>query len=474
MKFKSLFYDSKINLKSISKRRIISAILLGITSALIIYSFFYVLRETFRLLTGSLDNIPNIISEENRGYYNLFFAFLSVVFGNSIAFNFVFSRPQEITHRFNSKRKRLLNDNIFLSFNFSYWFAKIGLSFGVFAMCCMEYEFLPYFKELSFLLILVLYLESLKSFSFFLKNKNRLIFILLHVMFLSILSFGISKINVVNYKGLDNAMLENNPMIDLPNSSYYDRIDYKRYNIIKIKLVEDSLGIPHIYSDNIKYRFSDLPAFIKNEKSYMREENIPFLTINVEADKKLNVYNLKKLEQILINMDVRCISYTVDTKEPMFTSYKDPMFTSYERHGIRKYLNETILKINDSSSLFPPPPFFNNDLINSNKPVIKDSIIISIGTGVSWNNNLIKNVDLVEKFRISQNKHTMFIYEFEKEATYQNYITVLSSHFNALNQLRKESETIYRENDFFYSEEYKEEQKKLKEEFPIIIREEFK
>ncbi len=460
MKFKSVFYDSSINLKSISKKRIILAIILLMVSALVIYSFFYILREVFRVMSSGFDGFPNIISEENRNYYNLFFALLSVVFGNSIAFNYIFSRPQKITHRFNSKRKRLLNDNIFLSFNFSYWFAKVGLSFGVFAMCCMEFEVFPYFKEFSFLLILVLYLESIKSFSFFLNNKKRLKFIVLHVLLLSVISLGLSKINVVNYKGLDSVMLENNPIIDLPYSSFSSELKYSGNYNVSIKLKEDSLGILHFYSYKVKYILSDLPTFLNNERSYRREEVIPFLTIRIEANKNLNVYNLKRFEKMLLNSNQRLISYGVQTDEIVFPRY--------EHAEIRKRLNGNLLNINNAMNLMPAS-YFDYDLKDTTRTRLKDSVLISIGKTISWNNKIVKNDDLIDKFKRLQSKKTIFIYQIEGEASYQNYITVLSSHFDAIHQLRKLKQTIYNENIYLQSKEYKEEQNKLREEFPIII-----
>lgn len=184
MKLRRLFYDSSVNFRNISISKVVFATVIGICSSIVIYSFFYVLRESFRVMSIWFDYVPQILSEENRSYYNLFFAGLSVVLGNSIALNFVFSKPQKITHTFNSKRKRLLNDNIFLSFNFSYWFAKIGLVFGVFSMCCMDFEFLPYFKNLSFLLLAVLYLESHKSLGQLLHNSQRLKFGLVNFLVL--------------------------------------------------------------------------------------------------------------------------------------------------------------------------------------------------------------------------------------------------------------------------------------------------
>lgn len=465
MKFRSLFYDSSINLRSISRKRLLASILLGVLSALVIYSFFFVLSESFRVISTGFDRVPNIISKENRLYYNLFFASLSVVFGNSITFNFLFSRPQRVTHRFNSKRKRLLNDNIFLSFNFSYWFAKLGLSFGIFSMCCLEFEFLPYFKDFSFLLIVVLYLESFKSFSFFLKNSQRLKFMFAHVLLISFLSFGLSQIDVVNYKGIDKAMLKNNPIIDLPFSKFYDQKgqDY-RYPWIQVKLGSDSAGRPIFFSDKIKYTYSELPNFVIKERYSFREELSPFITIEIEANKESNIYNIKLFEEILSNMNIRRVVYSVRTN--------DTLYGKYERRGIKKRILPFNLVLNDSlTNLAPPPPSSYNDWINDR---IKDTIIISFGDNISIKNRLVSKENLKTELMEHYSPSTLFLYQFNLNTSYQDFIDVYSAHVEFVEELRKEEQKIP---DVFKfrnpSEAFRAEQEKLKEKYPLFISERF-
>lgn len=88
MKLKRRFYDDSINFDNLSVKRLVLGIVIGLVSAFTAYSFFYVLRETFRVFSfGTMNygfqNSQNIISETNRNFYNLFFAGLSLILGNS-------------------------------------------------------------------------------------------------------------------------------------------------------------------------------------------------------------------------------------------------------------------------------------------------------------------------------------------------------------------------------------------------------
>jgi len=113
MKFKRLFFDSSIDLKAITRKRLILSIVIGITFTFIIYSFFYVARENLRAFSTSLANFPYILNESERFFHNLFYASLSIIFGNSIAVSFLFSRPQSVFSRRNNKRSRIINEQAF-------------------------------------------------------------------------------------------------------------------------------------------------------------------------------------------------------------------------------------------------------------------------------------------------------------------------------------------------------------------------
>lgn len=461
MKMKHLFYDSTINLKVIKTSKLVLAVIIGLLSSVVIYAFFYVLRETFRIISTSYDQLPQILSKENRDYYNLFFAALSMVFANSIAFNFIFSRPQRIAHRFNSKRKRLLNDNIFLSFNFSYWFTKIGLVFGVFSMCCMDFEFLPYFKSISLLLIVVLYLESLKSFGFFLKNKKRLVFFVIHFSFLLISTFTLSRFDVVNYKALDEVMLKNNPIINLPEADFSEYQDTYQIST-NLKLKVDALDMINIYDYERKLSLEDVPDFITTYKQMYREEMIPHMIVNIEADKNIKLKYIKQLERQLLKSNIYKVSYIIKNE--------DKSFSRVFRKGITKTLNPEFYKMKPKDFVEPPLVPFTN-LNKLKKDVVKDSAIISIANDIKFNGVLVNKTKLKSLFLKHQSSDFLFIYDIKDNAIYQNYIDVIASHVEVIKQLRRKYQTIFQNNKYHKPKGFYKEQLMLKKQFPLMIEE---
>ncbi|WP_452226722.1 hypothetical protein [Lacinutrix cladophorae] len=458
MKIKHYFYDSSVNFKHVSVSKIVLAIILGICSALTIYSFFYILRETFRFMSFGFGINPQVLSETHRNYYNLFFAGLSVVFGNSIALNFIFSKPQRITHRFNSKRKKLLNDQIFLGFNFSYWFGKIGLIFGVFSMCCMDFEFLPYFKSLSFLLLIVLYLESQKSLGMLLNNSQRLKFVIIHFITLLAITFSISRINTLNYKKLDNVMLVNNPIVDCPFSEFYNDNDSWRYGF-DIKIEEDKNGVIKLYVYDKKWQVEEIPKMVQVEHASRRAEVIHFLRANLVADRNMKIQTIKKLELYLFKSNQFNVSYTVKTR--------DSLFDRMDRRGIKKRILNDILDFEsvkkDSVHLLVKEKYrFNNTIkVHVGEIIIFDTIEVK------------SQQELVEKFKTANSKNTAFEYIYQENTVYQDYINVLGAHFQAVDILRKEKQTVFQENKYTKTPMYTEEQRELQSLFPVIILEKF-
>lgn len=454
MKFRNLFYDSSINLKSISKGRLIIAILFGIASALIIYSFFFILVETFRVMDSGFDGLPQIISEKDRTYYNTFFAALSLIFGNSISINFLFSKPQKVTHRFNSKRKRLLNDNIFLSFNFSYWFLKLGLSFGIFAMCCIQFELMPYFKQFSFLLIAVLYLESIKNFGFFFRNKERLKFISLHVLLLTILTFGLREINVVNYKAINAELLRNDPIIDLPESTYYNnQRNYRDLNIF-FKMDVDSTGKAYVYYQKNKLEIEEVRfTFL----SHYREELISHYVIHLDANKNCSIFDIKRFEKAILESNRYKILYTIkrsNSSEIMF-----------EPVGIKKFITPQVLKLKDRIVMPPPPPIPFENWVDE---TISDTLRIEVESSVLVNNLVVEKPRLKQIFKEKYKVSTLFLYQYSPNTTYQDYINVLEAHSEALDEIRAEHQTVF-DTGNYPSNAYREEQSELRFKFPLKI-----
>ncbi len=456
MRFKRRFYDSSISLKNISKEYLVLSVITGLASAFTIYGFFYVIRESFRIMSFGFDHLPNIISEYNRNLYNIFFAGLSVIFANSIIISLLLSKQQRVMSRLNPKRKRILSDQIFLNFNFSYWFAKISLVFGMFSMGFMDFDFLSYIW-ISYLLLFVLFLESWKGLSvIFTKNRFKIQFI--HLIILVLLTLGLSRLDFINYKQIDELSIKSNPIYGLPHSNFYNDSSNRFYSKLSFKIdLDDNNQLKFfVYG---KWAFlKDVQSIINEERASMRQELASFLKVRIIANKDIELKYIKILEAELYSISQQRIIYDV---------YNDDLLTArFENRGIEHKISPFVLDFKQdtytSSIPLPPLPFSEENKIFEN--VLK----IEIGETVKVDGITVPKNMLIRKFKNYINENTAFKYLYNEDSNYQNYITVLSSHYDAVYKLRKQNQTIFK--DYSYeNEQYKKEQRSLKEQFPINI-----
>ncbi|WP_338359669.1 hypothetical protein [Yeosuana marina] len=462
MKLTRRFYNSRVDFRSISKKRVVFAVVVDLAAAVTIYSFSYVMRETFRIISFSFDNFPDIISESNRNFYNLFFAGLSIIFGNSIAINFLLSQPQSMFSRRDLRRNRILNDQIFLNFNFAHWFMKIGFLMGAFSMCCMDFEYLPYFYLPFLLLIIVMFLDTWKALIQVLGIKGYK-WLLFHFLILSCLTFGLSRIDIIRYKAIDKIAISRNPIIDLPYSDFYNSENEKRSLVISFKILVNEANELEIYTeDRRKIRLTDISNEIILERASRREELIPFFNVRISADKHIGLLRIKELEAELFSVSQQKVIYNI---------FNDNLESSrFENRGIKYYISPFVLSFKQNNNIpisqLPPPlpQMFINEVTS-----FKNTLKIDIGDNVKVNGVIVPKNRLVEIFKNSYSKDMLFEYLYNENTTYQQYITVLSSNFKAVYELREQKQTIFRVNKFDYNKAYTEEQRMLKEQFPIRI-----
>ncbi len=459
MKFKRRFYDTEVNFKGVSKQRLVLSILVGICSAFAIYSGFYVLRETFRVMSFGA---PNIVSEANRDFYNLFFASLSVILGNSIAIAFLLSSPQSILSRRNIKRHSIINDQVALNGTFMFWFGKIGLVLGVLSTNYLDFPYLPYFQIPFILLIGVMYLETWKTLLIVL-GKRKYKWFAIHFVSLAILAFGLSKINVVDYKSMDESALNEYSNYEFPVSLFYDneRDYYGRYEV-NFTLTSDSNGdLLIINGDGKRIYLNQVGSDVSKYKNYVREDAISKLTVVLFADKDIELKHIKYFEAELFiynQLKIRYLIHNPNTVNQRFVN------RSFERSLLPFTLD--FMKATDIP-LPPPPPHLWTEF----EAVYTDTVRVDVGNKVKFDEAFVTNNLLISRFEELINADTGFEYYFSKNATYQDYITVLSAHFKAANNVRQDNASKgfdISKDRYRFTEEQKRELWELKEKYPIL------
>ncbi|WP_417861123.1 hypothetical protein [Winogradskyella sediminis] len=446
-------------------KRIVLSVIIGLLSAIILYGFYDVLRETDRMLFLDFENRPVIIPESERQLHNLFFAAISMIIGNSIGISYLFSRSQKAFSRRNNKRDRILNDQAFLGATFLHWFTKIWFLFCVFTSQFMGTKFIDTFLWPSILLVIVLYLDTWKTLLTVIKN-NRWKIQSIHLIVFVVLTFMLSRINFIDYKSLDASIIASNPTVDVPSSVYLND-NYRRnhYDNLVIKMDFDSKHHVSLFNEiNEQIEWSELYELILdfNEDLYYSSRTL----VRLRANRNIPVKYIKEFELQLLEMNQWRLVYEVANNDELTASY---------------YNNELDKRISPSlQDAFPrtgkPPRIPGWDFYKDQK--FQDTLSVYISEGIKIDNHEIPLHVLPEKLKSHINESSIIEYIYGDNVTYQDYINVLSAHKTAAWELRATEnfdkiDSVIRRNIFSRDKKLYEERDRITKKYPFRITERF-
>jgi len=468
MKFNHLFYDSHVNFNSISKKRIVLSIFLGLVSAVLIYSFFYVLRETDRMMFLDFEYRPIVIPETERQLYNLFFAAISMILGNSITISFLFSRPQNAFSRRNNKRTRILNDQAFLGFNFIYWFAKVWFLFGIFVSQFMGTKFITTFILPSILLIIVFYLDLWKTLITVI-NKNRWKIQCVHLIVFLILTFILSRVDVIDYKTIEESAYKIHPTIQVPNSSYNnDNYQRRYYDELVFKMYFNTKNEVGLFnSENEPIEYYAVYTQLKDWEGQLSEELQYRFSPRLRADENVPIKNIKEFELELMQSGHWKIIYEIYNDDELTSKY----YNNQLRHFISPSLEHELPVLEGKPPRIPIWKF-------KKELNVQDTLRIKISDKIVINNLEVPLNMLPRKLKTHINQTSIIEYIYSEDATYQDYINVLSAHKTAVWELRATEnydkiDEMIRRNQFSRDEKLYEERNRILEMYPFRITERF-
>src|SRR5690606_38599828 len=296
---------------NISKKRFWVSCLLGIGASFCIYTLFSLLRLIFRSMEFGLSNGPLILDTATRYWQNFNFAAISLVMGNALFLATLFKRPSKSLIP-NFKRLAIINDQIFLPFNFLYAFVKCFFLLGFFAALVFDLRALINFTPLFIAIFFVVFFESWKTILIVFRKKAYRI-LLMNFLVIVLLSFLFAAISVFNYKKTDTILLENNPKVELPES------DFRQYNgpiflFLKILKREDKI-VYNLYGQNYDL-VGLITAIVDFDKNYYKKIE----TVHILAPYNLPISELKKVEKELLYINKNKIVYVTKESLPKFTS----------------------------------------------------------------------------------------------------------------------------------------------------------
>ncbi|HOF15953.1 MAG TPA: hypothetical protein PLF32_01265 [Bacteroidales bacterium] len=448
------FLHKQLNFIQISQSKIIIGILLGLFFAFTFYSFLYLVRETFRVLSLTETYDLWILTDKEVRFYNLIFAFISVIIGQAVAFSIWFDRPKSIFEKRNYIKTTILNDQRALNLYFLCWFSKLSIIFGLIFGLTIPGGFYvvslyPDYNFVFILIIIVLFLQTWNTMNLSFKRKGQK-WMLISAVLLSIIAFGFSKINLIDYKAINQKLLQKNIHysynLELPETESYEKLS-------------EFLSIKNIYIVETKTQQANAEAVIivdnkkiMNWQSLRSEYDVHRMIYRLHIHKSIKMDFVNQVKKDLSKLGISKIAYAVipTNREYNEKYYQDCSFPIILPNWNTDSLNLiTIYKdLNKIPNIIEVKQIESDYLINDS--LVKKNQI----------KTLIKNL-------IRQNPNYIIKYHVNDNIVFSDYFKVLTSSKEAIDDLRNE----YSEKK--YSKQYDlldyEEVIEVKQKFPFYV-----
>lgn len=436
---KNYLHNEPVFIK-ISRFRLIVGLIIGLLYSFAFYSFLYLFREVFRILSATENYDLWILTDKEVYFYNLFFAYISAIIAQSVCFTFWFDRPKTLYGKQNHRKASIINDQRVLNWSFLCWFSELAIAFGIMfglAFQCGFYffSFYPAYNYIFILIVIVLFLQTWITIRLTFKRIS-LKWMLSSIVVLSIIALGLSRINLIDYKAINQNYLQKNIHynynLELPETDSYERL-YKRSLIENIYIVESKYqqanSEPIIVVDNEKIAIEKLHEKIKDWQSFRSKYDIPFMVYRLHIHKAIKMDFVNQLKKELTKSGVVIIAYAVI-----------PTNHEYDKRDCQGFSFSSILPNWDDDRLNPKAFYKDLDkiqnIIEIKQPeadyLINDSLVKS---------NQIKNTI---KRLIQQNSDYIIKFYVNDNVDFSDYFKVWSSVKEAVYELRNEySEKTY-------------------------------
>lgn len=465
MPLKKNFLHKDLNINDISRTKFFTGILIGLFYSFAFYSFLYLIREIFRFFSVTENYDLWVLTDSEVNFYNLIFAYISVILGQSVAFSFWVDQPKRNLGLANYRKATILNDLRVLIWYFLSWVFKLALLYATFFGLAFAggfyvFSFYPDYNFVFILIIIVLFLQSWTSIILTYKKKS-LKWMLVSGVLLTISAFGISKINLIDYQALNHKILKKNIHysynLDLPETNSFET-NYRRSLTNSIYLVEPKNAQDHsepsIVIDNKRIELEKLSAKIEEWRSNTNEYERDRMVYRFYIHSPIKMGFVHKVRNELTRSGVSKIAYAV---VPMNTLYKKRFDQNFSFPMI---LPRSIIEGLDPFPIYPDITDFPN-IINITQSesgcTINDTLV---------NSNRIKNTI---KQLIEQNSDYLIKLQVDDNVAFSDYFKILSFTREAVDDLRNaySEEKYSKQFDELSSKEWQE----VSTKFPFRIRE---
>jgi len=409
------------------KTKLYLGVLLGLAYALTFYSLLYMSRESLRLFSIRDNYSLWILTEEETQFYNLFFAFLSILIGQSIAIQFWADRRRKLLTNARERLTTIINDQRALMWCFLSWFSKLATSFVFIFIVALEgdvvFNFYDAYKYVYVLFILVLFLQSWVTIRRVHKRKS-LQWMGISFLIISVLSFGLSKVNLIDYQEFNQRILNQNIChkynLEVPQISYANKNETSDYLIQKIYFARnDSTKQPLLFWGNVLINFDKLGDSIERRNESIRSYGIRrVIKYQLYIDKDIPMKFVQELTAEFSKATVFKIAFSALPSEPAYR------LSHYRNYSITHRLPIQLPEFNHKD--YPSDNYININIVNENEILI-DNVS---STPDSLKSNILN--------RMLPEQGNEIILQFSDSCTFESYLQILSLATEALHQIRNE------------------------------------
>lgn len=417
----------------LSTFKLVSGVVVALLMSFVFYFFSCAMLEAFRVMTVTPEYDIWVPSEKERSFYQLFFAFVSAVFAQSFCLAYWFDGPRRFFEQRHRSAVQIVNGQRNLNWYFLSWFAKVIFGWFIFLSIpggFYAFSLYPDFKHLFVLLIIVLFMHPWVAMRQAFKRKT-VKWMALSAALVAVLAFGMSRINVVDYEKLENTFLSRNVYhsygLELPETDVVEKVEHASLcqNVYLVLSKDEADTTALLVVDGETVDLKGLSEKMEAWRSCHNEADIPLLTCCLNIDKKLKMKDVDEVLQVLADIRFYRIQYAVVPKHrELDVRYYNFLALHAMRLPIRFYGDSIYQQWAEGVGEIP-----------------NQIIVTSLGAeAYNVNGTLVEGTECKSIFKdlIQQDLDYIIRFKVDDEMLYGDYITVMASVREALNELKDE------------------------------------
>lgn len=474
------FLSNQLSWKEFNKVYLWGAVIVWLLLSFSLYSFMYIVREVLRNWTYYNSRETMLVLTEGEHYfYNFFYACLACIIASGIVMDLILKRNLRHLRRAKHKRLLLLNDQSALNAYFLSWFSKLALVYGLIITINNGYTAIDFYDDYVYFfiaLLIVLFLHQWLSLRRTFKRQS-LQWMSIAIICIGLISFGFSRIDLINYRLFENNLVTHSYWLRLPLASEAEPMEWGRREIkIYLGFKKDSTkdDRPRIIAadGHIELTLEEVADYARDESFDSYEQQI----VNLYIDKNVKTKYVKELQEAISKSgQLQWLLYRTDFSSDSrsyglthrirpfcsdFHSIADSLRGQYEINLADLDFNYPCLTLNDLSSLKESVKMrlVRDQLFLNGKPVGGEDLQLDIYTFIKANPKVVIELDI------------------DDDSHYGHYIqllnTLLKVHYDRRDELVHERfGGSYRKCKGEYCPQYHEIMDFLREAYPMNIAE---